>query len=335
MKLRAFGVGVAVVLTVASAPFVVSAQAPETDAADGSAHRARAVRVEPGVELKVLDFGGEGPPALLLAGLGNTAHVWDGLAPSLTGDFQVFALTRRGFGPSGGVPGEMGLDRLAADVVAVMDTLGLVDAVLVGHSFAGDEMTAVARAAPERVRGLAYLDAAHDRTGLPSLAAGVPEPARPPMDAAEDPSTVEGWADYLERLLGARLPEHEVEASLERTAGGDLAPRAAHGEAATALLAGIRAPAFEEVAAPVLAVYALPESPEDLYPWVGADAPAEDRRRAERGFQVYRGWEVEQIRRLSRLLPEARVEVLSGAPHHLFLSHPDTVVALLRATFGG
>lgn len=51
---------------------------------DPSPHSVRLVAVEDGVELEVLDWGGEGPPIVLLAGLGNTAHVFDGFAPKLT-----------------------------------------------------------------------------------------------------------------------------------------------------------------------------------------------------------------------------------------------------------
>jgi len=36
------------------------------------------------VRLEVLDFGGTGPPIVLLAGLGTSAHVFDEFAPKLT-----------------------------------------------------------------------------------------------------------------------------------------------------------------------------------------------------------------------------------------------------------
>jgi pimeloyl-ACP methyl ester carboxylesterase len=40
--------------------------------------------VESGVRLEVLDWGGTGRAVVLLAGSGNTGHVYDDLAPSLT-----------------------------------------------------------------------------------------------------------------------------------------------------------------------------------------------------------------------------------------------------------
>ena len=47
-------------------------------------HRVQFVTVEDGVRLEVLDWGGVGPNMVLLAGSGNTAHVYDDFAPKLT-----------------------------------------------------------------------------------------------------------------------------------------------------------------------------------------------------------------------------------------------------------
>lgn len=43
---------------------------------DPSPHAVRLVTVAPDVRLEVLDWGGAGRPVVLLAGLGNTAHVF-------------------------------------------------------------------------------------------------------------------------------------------------------------------------------------------------------------------------------------------------------------------
>ena len=50
------------------------------------------------VRLDVIDYGGSGPPLVLLAGLGNTAHVFDRIAPKLIDQFHVYAITRRRHG---------------------------------------------------------------------------------------------------------------------------------------------------------------------------------------------------------------------------------------------
>src|SRR4051812_22726419 len=71
---------------------------------DPSPHRVQFVTVEPNVRLEVLDWGGSGSPLVLLAGAGNTAHVFDDLAPKLTPLAHVYGITRRGFGASSAPP---------------------------------------------------------------------------------------------------------------------------------------------------------------------------------------------------------------------------------------
>ncbi len=65
-----------------------------------SPHTVQMVPVGEGVSLEVLDWGGTGRPLVLLAGLGDTAHVFDTFAPKLTGRYHVYGITRRGRGAS-------------------------------------------------------------------------------------------------------------------------------------------------------------------------------------------------------------------------------------------
>src|SRR5689334_11818954 len=67
---------------------------------DLSSHAARFVTVEEGVRLEVLDWGGSGRALVLLAGGGDTAHVFDDFAPKMAATFHVYGITRRGFGVS-------------------------------------------------------------------------------------------------------------------------------------------------------------------------------------------------------------------------------------------
>jgi non-heme chloroperoxidase len=115
--------------------------------------------VQPDVKLEVLDWGGTGRNLVLLAGLGSTAHVFDSLGPKLAAHYHVIGITRRGFGRSSAP--QMGYDprRLGDDVVAVLDTLHIADPVLVGHSIAGEELSAVSTYHPGRAAALIYLDA--------------------------------------------------------------------------------------------------------------------------------------------------------------------------------
>jgi pimeloyl-ACP methyl ester carboxylesterase len=130
---------------------------------DPSPHRVQMVPVEmeSGLKLEVLDWGGTGQPIVLLAGLGNTAHVFDELAPQLTAHGHVYGLTRRGFGASGVPKHGYDADHLADDVAAVLTELNIAHPVLVGHSIAGEELSSIAERYPEQVAGLVYLEAAY------------------------------------------------------------------------------------------------------------------------------------------------------------------------------
>ena len=126
---------------------------------DPSPHRVSMVEVEKDIRLEVLDWGGRGRPLVLLAGLGNTAHVFDDFAQKLAREYRVVGITRRGYGASS-VP-EQGYetDRLADDVIAVIDKLKLQRPVIVGHSIAGLELSSIGSRHADRVGGIVYLDA--------------------------------------------------------------------------------------------------------------------------------------------------------------------------------
>jgi pimeloyl-ACP methyl ester carboxylesterase len=128
---------------------------------DPSPHTVQLVTVEENVKLEVLDWGGSGRPLVLLAGLGNTAHVFDEFAPKLTPEYHVYGITRRGFGASSVPATGYSADQLGDDVLAVLDALKLNRPVLVGHSIAGEELSSVGTRHPERVAGLIYLDAGY------------------------------------------------------------------------------------------------------------------------------------------------------------------------------
>jgi pimeloyl-ACP methyl ester carboxylesterase len=131
-------------------------------AADTFRHSVRFITVDSAVRLEVLDWGGSGRPLVLLAGLTDDAHTIDGFASSLAASYHVYGITRRGFGASS-VPAptreNYTASRLGDDVLAVIDSLNLVRPVLVGHSFAGAELSSIGARRPERVAGLVYLDA--------------------------------------------------------------------------------------------------------------------------------------------------------------------------------
>src|SRR5579862_6274456 len=83
---------------------------------DTSPHKVQFVTVDKDVKLEVLDWGGRGRPIVLLAGSGNSAHVFDNFAPKLTPEYHVYGITRRGFGDSSKPDEGYDDQRLADDV---------------------------------------------------------------------------------------------------------------------------------------------------------------------------------------------------------------------------
>src|SRR5206468_8724524 len=142
-------------------PLVLRRATPDTAWQDPAAHSVQFVTVDRNVKLEVLDFGGSGRPLVFLAGMGNTAHVFDRFAPKFAATHHVYAITRGGFGDSSVPPDGYGADRLGDDVLAGLDALKLARPVLAGHSVAGQELRSIASRHPERVAGLVYLDAGH------------------------------------------------------------------------------------------------------------------------------------------------------------------------------
>jgi non-heme chloroperoxidase len=67
---------------------------------DPSPHQRKMISVDQGVQLEVLDWGGTGRPLIFLSGFGDTSQIWDNFAQKFTGNYHVYAITRRGFGRS-------------------------------------------------------------------------------------------------------------------------------------------------------------------------------------------------------------------------------------------
>src|SRR5437773_8156562 len=88
---------------------------------DPSSHQVRRIVVSPGTALEVLDWGGSGPPLVLLSGLGDAAHSFDDFAPALSDSFHVIGFTRRGFGASSQPP-TSSVDTLVGDLKAILDS---------------------------------------------------------------------------------------------------------------------------------------------------------------------------------------------------------------------
>jgi pimeloyl-ACP methyl ester carboxylesterase len=141
-----------------------AAQAPVEHAAvaaDPSPHTERWIEAN-GARLYLLDWGGHGPVLLFMPGYGMGAHAFDEIAAAFRDRFHVLAITPRGFPPSSAPDVGYTISQLAADVAAVLDTLGARQAVLVGHSISGAVITRFAEQYPARLLAAVYLDGTFD-----------------------------------------------------------------------------------------------------------------------------------------------------------------------------
>lgn len=150
---------------------------------DPSPHQVRFVTVDSEVRLEVLDWGGAGRP-ILFVGCYLTAHVFDDIAPKLTDDFHVYAVTRRGVGASDHPPTGYDARRRADDILDVMTALSMERPILVGSSCGGDVLHTLGARNPDRIGALLYLDAAED----PTLT--MADYDLPPVDTANLPARV-------------------------------------------------------------------------------------------------------------------------------------------------
>ena len=292
---------------------------------DTAHHSAGFVRVAPNVRLHYLDFGGQGPPLVLLAGLGNTAHAFDDFAPLFTARFHVVALTRRGFGESDHPRDGYDTPRLVDDIRAALDALRLQRVLLVGHSIAGEEMTRFAGTYPDRVDKLVYLDAAYDRVAADSMITElfpVPPnvPARPQPTGA-DTATAAAYVAFVRRTRGVEIPEADIRTRYRYDGWNEQITLAYQSMSA-------EHPRYRSVRAPALAVYAVTDTVTQLEPWQRADrAHAAALQEAIRGEEF-----VNRTLRAQFKNGVAQGEVIEihGAHHWIFVSHRDDVASALR-----
>jgi 3-oxoadipate enol-lactonase len=107
---------------------------------------------------------GDGTPVLLIHGLALDTRMWDDQVPALRDVARVIRYDARGFGRSSRRDPDVTYTH-AADAWALLDHLGVEDAVVVGLSMGGRIALETLLAAPHRVRALVVIDAVID--GVP------------------------------------------------------------------------------------------------------------------------------------------------------------------------
>ncbi|MCP5094362.1 MAG: alpha/beta hydrolase [Chloroflexi bacterium] len=111
-----------------------------------------------GIRLHYLDYPGDEPTIVLMHGLTANAHSFAGLVEGGL-PYRLISVDLRGRGLSDKPERGYSMAEHAADIVGLLDALGLAQVILGGHSFGGLLTTYIAGHYPERVSKCIVLDA--------------------------------------------------------------------------------------------------------------------------------------------------------------------------------
>jgi magnesium chelatase accessory protein len=112
-----------------------------------------------GVQMRYF-VGGEGPPLVLVHGLGGAASNWTELAPLLVERHRLLVPDLPGHGRSTALPAVSGLEPFADRVALVAEREGMLPAPVVGHSLGGMIVLRLALRRPADVQALVLAGAA-------------------------------------------------------------------------------------------------------------------------------------------------------------------------------
>ena len=111
-----------------------------------------------GIGIHYLRTGGAKPPLVLLHGLAGSGACWSPLARALEAEFDVLMPDARGHGSSSTPLNGYRYEDHARDVVGLIQGLGLVAPVLLGHSMGGMTAAVVASQMGAAIRGVVLAD---------------------------------------------------------------------------------------------------------------------------------------------------------------------------------
>ena len=99
------------------------------------------------------DIQGDGPPLLLVAGMGGTANYWAEQVSFFSRTHTVISYDQRGTGRTSHEP-VTGIEQLRDDLLALLDALGFEKLDYLGHSTGGNIGQIIAIENPERLRNM-------------------------------------------------------------------------------------------------------------------------------------------------------------------------------------
>jgi pimeloyl-ACP methyl ester carboxylesterase len=210
----------------------------------------------------------------------------------------------------------------ALDDLRVLDALAIDKAIFVGHSMAGDELSALGADHPQRVEKLVYLDA-YDYGVQSTLD---PLPSADYDD--EDLISVARFTAANVRFTGSRPPLSSLPGVYHFDATGTVVGPVSPPEISAKMAKGSKQADFEKIQAPALAIFAplSKDVPQLFYNYLTLEQKAD----YDRIFPSIVDWQTDAIQRFRRGVPNAHVVELPGALHYLYLNNEGLVVLEMR-----
>ena len=243
---------------------------------------------------------GRGRTLLLLMGFATPALGFrQAFVDALTGEFRTVAVDARGTGRSDHPDEPYSMGDMATDTLGVIDTLGLEDAAVLGASMGGMIAQEMALAAPERVSRLILVGSSPGRA--PDAP---PREAMPLPPSVTDPAWRAATRECWRRSFSAKFAEANgpyIDSIVEQLRSQPTPPHtfARHGEATANFSTYGR---LGEIEQPTLIIQ-------------GAEDASVGRAAAET---------------LANGIPDARLEIVSGAGHATMNERPIEVAELIR-----
>jgi non-heme chloroperoxidase len=285
-----------------------------------------------GIRLQYLDWGGNGPVLLFLAGLGCSPHIFGKFAPRFTPQFHVLGVSRRGHGDSDYPETGYDVDTLAEDLLQFLDALQIDRVILAGHSLANLELCHFSALHPERVLKLVFLDAAYDGSSALNQSILQQHPLRtlqipgvndpqynlPDFVAAIKrgyPSLAAIWCDSMQENLLHSI-RTEPDGRIVDKMSDDI------GAALQQTMKSYK-PEYSRIQAPVLSFLVMKAGEFYLSP----DYMTEEQRARMMEYfeQVRPALEREALEQFERELPHAQIVVIPHGHHYCFIQHEELV----------
>jgi len=291
-----------------------------------SAQEIKLIKIDDHTTLEVIDWGGTGTPIFFLPGIGATAHIFQDFAPKFTDKYHIYGLTRRGFGSSSQPVSGYDINTLAHDILCIADSLSLKQIVLIGHSFAGQEVTKFASAYPDRVKKVIYLDAAYDWTQMLSLYQNAPTPPEP---TRENFSSLEHNRKYLKKVTGVLFPEEEMRARFIFDKKGKYIGNVSPDSISLHIIAQLEKPDYRLIKAKALAIYVRNTDLIELFPSYST-FDTTNKNKADAHYQLMKAFTLNGQNAFTTGLTNGTIKELVNANHYIFLSNPIETEKLIR-----